>query len=50
MPEMNGGEAIVRMLQLHGTEFAFGMGGFQPAPYYDGRARQDQVRHVLIWD
>ena len=50
MPEMNGGEAIVRMLQLHGTEFAFGMGGFQPLPYYDALARQDQVRHVLIRD
>jgi acetolactate synthase-1/2/3 large subunit len=38
------------MLQLHGVEYAFGMGGFQPLPYYDALARQDQVRHVLIRD
>lgn len=50
MPELSGGEAIVRMLQLHGVEFAFGMGGFQPLPYYDALARQEQIRHVLIRD
>ena len=50
MPELTGGEAVVRMLQLHGVEFAFGMAGFQPLPYYDALARQDQVRHVLIRD
>src|SRR5437773_12028807 len=50
MSELNGGEAVVRMLQLHGVEFAFGMAGFQPLPYYDALARQDQIRHVLIRD
>ncbi len=38
------------MLQLHGVEYAFGMGGFQPLPYYDALARQDKVRHILIRD
>lgn len=47
---MLGGEAIVKMLQLHGVEFAFGMGGYQLLPYYDALARQEQVRHVLIRD
>lgn len=50
MPTMTGGEAVVKMLQLHGVEYAFGMGGFQPLPYYDALARQDRVRHVLIRD
>lgn len=50
MPQLTGGEAIVRMLQLHGLEYAFGMGGFQPLPYYDALARQSQIRHVLMRD
>src|SRR5712692_7017773 len=50
MPELTGGEAVARMLQLHDVEFSFGMAGFQPLPYYDALARQDQIRHVLIRD
>ena len=50
MPELTGGEAVARMLQLHDVEFAFGMAGFQPLPYYDALARQSQIRHVLIRD
>jgi len=50
MTELTGGEAVTRMLQLHGVELAFGMAGFQPLPYYDAMARQDKVRHVLIRD
>jgi len=50
MPELTGGEAAVRMLQLHGIEYSFGMAGFQPLPYYDALARQDQIRHILIRD
>ena len=50
MPTMTGGEAVVRLLQLHGVECAFGMGGFQPLPYYDALARQSQIRHILIRD
>jgi acetolactate synthase I/II/III large subunit len=47
---MTGGEAIVRMLEAYGVEFAFGMGGFQALPYYDALARRQSVRHVLIRD
>lgn len=50
MKEMTGGEALVEMLSLHGVELAFGMGGFQPLPYYDAIARQSALRHVLIRD
>jgi acetolactate synthase-1/2/3 large subunit len=50
MTRLTGGEAVVRMLAEHGVEIAFGMGGFQPLPYYDALARQDRIRHVLIRD
>ena len=50
MIRLSGGEAVVRMLTEHGVEIAFGMGGFQPLPYYDALARQDKIRHVLIRD
>jgi acetolactate synthase-1/2/3 large subunit len=50
VPILTGGEALVRMLQAHGVELAFGMGGFQPLPYYDALARQDSLNHVLIRD
>src|SRR6202521_399838 len=50
MTVMTGGGAVVRMLQVHGLRFAFGMGGFQALPYYDALARQSQIRHVLIRD
>lgn len=50
MIRLSGGEAVVKMLTEHGVEIAFGMGGFQPLPYYDALARQDHIRHVLIRD
>lgn len=50
MASMTGGEALVRMFQAHGIDHAFGMGGFQPLPYYDALARQDSLRHILIRD
>lgn len=50
MAQITGGEALVRMLEAHGVELAFGMGGFQALPYYDALARREQVRHVLIRD
>ena len=50
MPIMRGGDAIVRMLQLHDIDLALGMGGFQVLPYYDALARQNSIRHVLIRD
>src|SRR6266567_6388440 len=50
MTKLTGGEAAVRMLQLHGIEYSFGMAGFQPLPYYDALARQNEIRHILIRD
>lgn len=50
MPVLTGGEAVVRMLSLHGVDYAFGMGGFQTLPYYDAIARQDALHHVVIRD
>ena len=50
MSLMRGGDAIVKMLQLHNVDLAFGMGGFQVLPYYDALAHQNQIRHVLIRD
>jgi acetolactate synthase-1/2/3 large subunit len=47
---MTGGEALVKMLNAHGVELGFGMGGFQALPYYDALTRQDSLRHVLIRD
>ena len=47
---LTGGEAVVEMLHLHGVDHAFGMGGFQPLPYYDALARQSAIRHILIRD
>jgi acetolactate synthase-1/2/3 large subunit len=50
MNRLTGGEAVVTMLERHGVDHAFGMGGFQPLPYYDALARQKAIRHVLIRD
>ncbi len=50
MSVMRGGDAIVKMLQLHNVDLALGMGGFQVLPYYDALAHQNQIRHVLIRD
>lgn len=50
MSLMRGGDAIVKMLQLHRVDLALGMGGFQVLPYYDALSAQNQIRHVLIRD
>ena len=50
MSLMRGGDAIVKMLQLHHVDLALGMGGFQVLPYYDALSAQNQIRHVLIRD
>ena len=50
MTRLTGGEAVVTMLERHGVDHAFGMGGFQPLPYYDALARQEAIRHILIRD
>jgi acetolactate synthase-1/2/3 large subunit len=48
-PEINGGEAIARMLRLAGAGPGFGMGGFQLLPFYDAAARHG-LTHYLIND
>ena len=47
--EMTGGHALATMIARQGTQIAFGMGGFQLLPYYEG-LRSLGVRHVLIND
>lgn len=47
--EMTGGEALARMLQVHGAGPIFGMGGFQLLPFYDA-ARRLGLNHNLIND
>lgn len=47
--EMNGGEAIARMLQAFQIGPMFGMGGFQLLPFYDA-ARRLGLNHNLIND
>jgi acetolactate synthase-1/2/3 large subunit len=47
--EMNGGEALARMIQAHGGGNMFGMGGFQLLPFYDA-ARRLGLAHNLIND
>lgn len=47
--EMNGGEALVRMLLAHDAGPMFGMGGFQLLPFYDA-ARRLGLNHNLIND
>ncbi|MDX2224019.1 MAG: thiamine pyrophosphate-binding protein, partial [Rhodospirillaceae bacterium] len=44
-----GGYFLAEMVKRHGVELAFGMGGFQLLPYYDG-VRRLGIRHILIND
>ena len=45
--EMNGGEAIARMLAAHEVGPMFGMGGFQLLPFYDGVRRLGLSHHLI---
>jgi acetolactate synthase-1/2/3 large subunit len=44
-----GGQAVVRMLELHGVQIAFGLCGDTSLPFYDA-LRASTVRHVLTRD
>ena len=46
---MTGGRALAEMVRRQGADLAFGMGGFQLLPYYDG-VRELGLRHILIND
>jgi len=48
---MNGAEAMVRMLQLHGVKHIFGLCGDTSLPFYDALYRLDHgMQHVLTRD
>ena len=51
MAQVTGGEAFVRMLQLHGVKHIFGLCGDTSLPFYDALYRLDHgMRHVLTRD
>ncbi len=51
MNQPNGGEALVRLLELHGVEIIFGLCGDTSLPFYDALQRLDHgMRHVLTRD
>src|SRR3954470_1716274 len=48
---MNGADALVRMLQLYGVKHIFGLCGETRLPYYDALARLDHgIDHILTRD
>jgi acetolactate synthase I/II/III large subunit len=51
MIQLSGAEAVVRMLQLHGVEYIFGLCGDTSLPFYDALFRLDHgMTHVLCRD
>jgi acetolactate synthase-1/2/3 large subunit len=51
MAQVTGGEAFVRMLQLHGVKHIFGLCGDTSLPFYDAMYRLEHgMRHVLTRD
>ena len=51
MAQVTGGEAFVRMLQLHGVRHIFGLCGDTSLPFYDALYRLDHgMQHVLTRD
>ena len=51
MSEMNGAEALVRLLQLNGVKHVFGLCGDTSLPFYDAFARLDHgITHILTRD
>ncbi|MCW5603996.1 MAG: thiamine pyrophosphate-binding protein [Burkholderiales bacterium] len=51
MKKLNGAEAMVRMLELHGVRHIFGLCGDTSLPLYDALARLDHgMQHILTRD
>ncbi len=51
MTQISGGEAFVRMLQLHGVKHIFGLCGDTSLPFYDAMCRLDHgMQHILTRD
>jgi len=49
--QLTGGEAAVRMLQMHGVKHVFGLCGDTSLPFYDALARLDHgMTHILTRD
>jgi len=49
--ELNGAEAMVRMLEAQGVQHIFGLCGDTTLPFYDAMLRLDHnMRHVLVRD
>ncbi len=49
--EMNGAEALVRMLEAHGVRHIFGLCGDTTLPFYDALYRLDhKIEHILTRD
>lgn len=49
--EMNGAEAMVRMLEAHGVRHVFGLAGDTTLPFYDALYRLDhRITHVMTRD
>jgi acetolactate synthase I/II/III large subunit len=49
--QMNGAEALVRMLEAHGVTHMFGLCGDTTLPFYDALARLDHgITHILTRD
>ena len=48
---MNGAEAMVRMLEIHGVRHIFGLCGDTTLPFYDALYRLDhEMEHILTRD
>ncbi len=50
MASLTGAEAMVRLLELHGVEYLFGLCGDTSLPFYDALSRGSRLRHVLTRD
>jgi acetolactate synthase-1/2/3 large subunit len=51
MTQITGGEAFVRMLQLHGVKHIFGLCGDTSLPFYDAMYRMEHgMQHILTRD
>src|SRR3990172_12022620 len=51
MTQITGGEAFVRMLQLHGVKHIFGLCGDTSLPFYDAMYRLEHgMQHILTRD
>ena len=48
MPEVTGGEVVVRTLQAHGIDVVFGLPGVHALAIYDALYAHQEVRHITV--